>query len=136
MIAGRGPRSQLTVRDLQGRDRRGPRSPHPRTIPDWNSLPAAAIENRKLWQHLRVSWLTRSASLFPPSSLILHNGGLLEYSLKVKVALNGARPGQGRCSLGYAYGAPRRNRRRRTTFARVYFFVVFCIHTISSTILA
>ena len=27
---------------------------------------------------------TRSASLFPPSSLILHNGGLLEYSLKVK----------------------------------------------------
>ena len=28
-ITGRGPRSPLTVRDLQGRDRRGPRSPHP-----------------------------------------------------------------------------------------------------------
>ena len=35
-----------------------------RTIPDWNSLPAAS-----------------------PPSLILHNGGLLEYLLKVKVKL-------------------------------------------------
>ena len=37
----------------------------------------------------RVSWSTRSASLFPPSSLILHNGGLLESGVftQVKVKL-------------------------------------------------
>ena len=51
---------------------------HP-TIPDWNSLPADAIES-KTEQHSRVSWSTRSASLSPPpSNLILRNGGLLEY---------------------------------------------------------
>ena len=46
-----------------------------RTIPDWNSLPAVAIES--LWQRSRVSWLTKSTSLAPPPpySLILHIGG-------------------------------------------------------------
>ena len=51
-----------------------------RIIPDLNSLPAA-VKNQKLWQHSRVTWSTRSAILFSPSSLILHNGGLLEYTL-------------------------------------------------------
>ena len=68
-----------------------------RTIPDWNSL-RQLPQDRKLWQHSRVSWSTRSASLFPPSSLILHNGGLLEYSLKVKVkALDQHRNNIGSC---------------------------------------
>ena len=51
-----------------------------RTIPDWNSFPAAAKESKTVAAFKR---LTRSASLFSPSSLILHNGGLLEYLLKV-----------------------------------------------------
>ena len=51
-----------------------------RTIPDWNSLPAAAKESKTVAAFKR---LTRSASLFSPSSLIPHNGGLLEYLLKV-----------------------------------------------------
>ena len=57
------------------------------TIPDWNSLPAAAIESKTVvalvsgasrlihgWQRSRVNWLTKSISPFP-SSLILQIGG-------------------------------------------------------------
>ena len=46
-----------------------------RTISHWNSLLAAAMQNKKkLWQCSRVSWLTKSTSLNPLSSLIHHVG--------------------------------------------------------------
>ena len=38
------------------------------TIPDWNFLSGAAIESKTV-AHSRVSWSTRSASLFPPLQL-------------------------------------------------------------------
>ena len=46
-----------------------------RTIPDWNSLPAAAIESKTVAAFKRVNWLTKLVHQpFPPSSLILQIG--------------------------------------------------------------
>ena len=55
-----------------------------RTIPDWNSLPAAAIESKTVAAFKSQLVDKICQPLPPPSSLILHNGGLLEYSIKVK----------------------------------------------------
>ena len=50
-----------------------------RAIPDWNSPPTSAIESKTGSIQESAGRLDLSAS-FSPSSLILHNGGLLEYS--------------------------------------------------------
>ena len=55
-----------------------------RTIPDWDYIPAAAIESKTVaaFKSQLVDYICQPSPPLP-SSLILHNGGLLEYLLKV-----------------------------------------------------